>query len=214
MMVHLSKANVTIANAVNLYIQVERLIVLPEINGEQLEWQSLAEQTIIHLEKKYKITTGTVYPLNSCIYHVIRFVAFLGSANTKHFEDNEKEYASDARAKILTQIDLVCIAMHEYAHVRLRQALDDFNLSSPFVLKKCDDVNEMEFGRMVEKTFFNGQIAWWHSLEVLNLEKIKSFITAIQTGTKLPTFDGKPKPVYRQPPVVSGVDITCVFSFR
>ncbi|XP_037051133.1 uncharacterized protein LOC119085039 [Bradysia coprophila] len=223
MMIHLTEANVSVANAVTLYTQVEKLVVLPD--EEKLGWKILAEQTIMHpqiIETVTKLIVANTEKIqNTELKHIsVKFVhipsysirGFSGIneiyINSKHFEDNAKEYASDTRAQSITQIDVVCIAMHENAQVRLRQARDNFNLSSPFVLTKCDDMNELQFGRMVEKEFFYGQVAWWRSMEALNMENIKSFLTAIATGTQLPKFDDKPKPVYRPPSVVSGIDIT------
>lgn len=55
--------------------------------------------------------------------HALRGFSGLGDIyiNETHFHDNFLANEYDERAASISKIDIITIAMHEYAHVRLRQ---------------------------------------------------------------------------------------------
>lgn len=81
-------------------------------------------------------------------------------------------------------------------------------MSTPFIIKDSEKRNksDLEFGRMAEIELFNGQVNWWQSVDTIDINYVLAFISAIEEGTKVPTFSENDQPVYRKPSVASGID--------
>ncbi|CAF1670393.1 unnamed protein product [Adineta ricciae] len=110
----------------------------------------------------------------------------------------------------MLKMDLAAIALHECAHVRIRQQVDDINISTPNVLQlyqvnkpKTDE----EFGRLAELNLFHEQIDWFQSIDTINTNYVEKFLDAIENGTHLPSLTENDGAIPRQSSTTMDVDI-------
>ncbi|CAF3332542.1 unnamed protein product [Rotaria sp. Silwood2] len=131
--------------------------------------------------------------------------------NENYFSAKISEWKSNTRLlNSITKMDLITIALHECVHVRIRQQVDDINMSTPNMLQysqidkqKCDQ----EFGRLAEMALFKEQINWFQSKDTINVNYVEQFLTAIENGTELPILTENDGAIRREPSTGMGVDL-------
>ncbi|XP_037032958.1 uncharacterized protein LOC119071939 [Bradysia coprophila] len=112
--------------------------------------------------------------------------------NLGHFDAKRYKHRKSRDCDVLVALDVVTLVIHEYAHVRIRQALNDMNMSTPTKVPKESLFEDMEFGRIVERHIFGAVPNWLNSYNrgtdsgQLLLEFAQAFITSIENNKKVP----------------------------
>ncbi|CAF3790133.1 unnamed protein product [Rotaria sp. Silwood1] len=212
LMIHITKIQMQLWLAVLLFMKIEGLFVHTSLTQQLEEWTSIVLKTVNHPQiikliedlihevfgPNTEIKTMTKYPMQvhfiSIDFPTLRGFSGINELfiNENHFSAKISEWKSNTRLlDSITQMDLITIALHEYAHVRIRQQVDDMNMSTLNMLQQCQIDKpkcDQEFGRLAEINLFKKQINWFQSKETINTNYVEQFLTAIQNETELPVL--------------------------
>ncbi|CAF3533287.1 unnamed protein product [Rotaria socialis] len=158
LMVHITKMEMQLWLVVLLFMKIEDLSARTNLTQQLEQWKSIALKTISHPQiikliedlmhevfgRNTEIKTMTKTPIQ--VYFIsIDFPTLRGFPglnelliNDNYFSTKIFEWKSNTRLlNSITKMDLITIALHECAHVRIRQQVDDINMSPRKMLQFC-----------------------------------------------------------------------------
>jgi len=200
LMVHASKCAVPTHLAIKLFLAAENLNVIVDESADITRWKDLASQVIGHdqitkiIESHVsKYVQGKPYLSGKRHFHVKFFngatTQLRGFAgvnvvyiNAEHFLEKKKKFST-----FQVDLDVCSLIIHELAHIHLRIAANDVNISTP-VLAKLHDLPELEFGRCVESAVFGKPYDWCESTIVKYIPEshFLEILNSIETNGVLP----------------------------
>ncbi|XP_037051551.1 uncharacterized protein LOC119085306 [Bradysia coprophila] len=114
--------------------------------------------------------------------------------NCEHYQNafemsfkNAERFNLVERVELASKMSLIALAIHEFGHIKLREAHGDFNLSTPTLAAEMQLPDDhKEFGALCEIEAFGSHVDWNKSRFGADLCYMRSFLNAIETGTELP----------------------------
>ncbi|XP_037030771.1 uncharacterized protein LOC119070514 isoform X2 [Bradysia coprophila] len=176
----------------------------------QMSWIELGQKVIKHRQILQIVATvlgkfqSEAKPENDVGFVIVNNEAlnlrgfsglFLIYINCAHFEtefrtsytEAERDDFDTERVELAAKMSLIALIIHEFGHIKLRQAYGDFNVNTPKLAKeKGLPDNYKEMGVLCEIETFGSHVDWSNSRFGANLEFMRSFVNAIETGAKLP----------------------------
>ncbi|KAG4077066.1 hypothetical protein HA402_016053 [Bradysia odoriphaga] len=145
--------------------------------------QSISEVADFEKKDQIKIT------LVECGLKLLR--GFAGLEELFIHTDNFRQKINDfdgslEQLQLVCKMDIISIAIHEYAHLKIRQSHGDFNMHSPAVGHCGLPAIRHEFGNFTERKIFGKQIDWFASYKTMDYGFVESFVNSVENGSLLP----------------------------
>ncbi|XP_037035951.1 uncharacterized protein LOC119074095 [Bradysia coprophila] len=206
---HVTKRQADAGYFVYIVTSIEDLKLKRVPLQDELEWVALAHKVIKHAQINHKINE-CLTDLGQSITEVTEFEkkdqikitlvesglkilrGFVGLEelfiHTDHFRQKINDFkGSLEQLQLVSKMDIISIAIHEYAHLKIRQSNGDFNMHSPVVGHLHGlPVIPHEFGTFTERKIFGKQIDWFASYRAMDYEFVERFVHSVENGGPLP----------------------------